>query len=117
MIDPATLQPEAFFVDAGATKACGFELSGAWQPAIFDNQLYADENLTCTHAEPDDGFGVNPAASLLAASPEWLVTGGVTWAPTEGLAANMSARYTAERYADFAEGALRPGNVMESYFL
>lgn len=117
VIDPATLQPEAFFVNAGGTKAYGFELSGVWQPAIFDNQLYADANLTYNHAELDDGFGVHPAGSLLADSPEWLFTGGVTWEPTEWLVANMSTKYTGERYADFAEGAFQPGNVMESYFL
>jgi len=117
VIDPATLQPEAFFVNAGATTAYGFELSGVWQPQIFNDQLYADVNLTYNHAELDDGFGVNPAGSRLADSPEWLFTGGVTYEPTEWLVANISAKYTGERYADFAEGAFQPGNVMESYFL
>lgn len=117
VIDPATLQPEPFFVNGGATTAYGFELSGVWQPEIFDNQLYADANLTYNRAELDDGFGVNPAGSLLADSPEWLFTGGITYEPTEWLVANISTKYTGERYADFAEGAFQPGNVMESYFL
>lgn len=117
IIDPATLQPEAFYINAGGTTAYGLELSGVWQPEIFDNQLYADVNLTYNRAELDDGFGVNPAGSLLADSPEWLFTGGVTWEPTDWFVANLSTKYTGERYADFAEGAFQAGNVMESYFL
>ena len=117
VIDPATLQPEAFYINAGGTTAYGVELSGVWQPEFFNNQLYADVNLTYNRAELDDGFGVNPAGSLLADSPEWLFTGGVTWEPTEWLVANISTKYTGERYADFAEGAFQADNVMESYFL
>lgn len=117
VIDPATLQPEAFYINAGGTTAYGFELSGVWKPHFLNEQVYADANLTYNHAELDDGFGVNPAGSLLADSPEWLFTGGVTWEPTEWLVANISTKYTGERYADFAEGAFQADNVMESYFL
>lgn len=117
VIDPATLQPEAFYVNAGGTKAYGVELSGVWQPEFFNNQLYADANLTYNHTELEDGFGVNPAGSMLADSPEWLFTGGITWEPTEWLVGNISTKYTGERYADFAEGAFQADNVMEGYFL
>lgn len=115
--NPETFENETFYINAGGTTAYGVELSGVWQPEIFDNKLYGDVNLTYNHAELDDGFAGNPAGSLLADSPEWLFTGGVTWEPTEWLVANVSTKYTGERYADFREAASSAGNKMESYFI
>lgn len=103
VINPATGQPEAFYLNAGETEAYGFELSGVYQPAIFNDVLYFDGNLTYNNAESKDAFAGNPAGSKLADSPEWLFTGGVTYEPTEWLVANISGKYTGERYADFAE--------------
>lgn len=40
---------------------------------------------------------------MLPDSPEWLMTAGVTYEPTEWLVANFSAKYTDERYLDFNE--------------
>ncbi|PKP81569.1 MAG: TonB-dependent receptor [Alphaproteobacteria bacterium HGW-Alphaproteobacteria-18] len=122
--NPETFETETIYVNAGGTTAYGFELSGVWNPEFLNKQLFADVNLTYNHAELDDGFGhdlqgniINPAGSRLADSPEWLFTGGITWEPTEWLVANISTKYTGERYADFAEGAYQDDNVMESYFL
>ncbi|MEM9938247.1 MAG: TonB-dependent receptor [Pseudomonadota bacterium] len=117
VINPATLQPESFSVNAGETSAYGIELSGVYQPDFFDDQVYANFNLTYNQTELEDGFGTNPAGSQLADSPEWLFTGGVTYEPTEWLVANLSTKYTGERFADFKEAATSPGNVMESYYL
>jgi iron complex outermembrane receptor protein len=117
VINPATLQPEGFSVNAGSTTAYGVELSGVWQPEIFDRKLYGDVNLTYNNATNDDAFLGNPAGSLLADSPEWIFSGGVTYEPTEWLVANLSTKYTGERYADFQEAATSPGNKMEGYFL
>jgi iron complex outermembrane receptor protein len=117
VINPATLQPEGFSVNAGSTTAYGVELSGVWQPEIFDRKLYGDINLTYNNATNDDTFLGNPAGSLLADSPEWIFSGGVTYEPTEWLVANLSTKYTGERYADFQEAATSPGNKMEGYFL
>ncbi|WP_370234826.1 MULTISPECIES: TonB-dependent receptor [Henriciella] len=110
VINPATSQPEAFYLNAGETEAYGFELSGVYQPSVFNDVLYFDGNLTYNKAESKDAFAGNPAGSRLADSPEWLFTGGVTYEPTEWLVANISGKYTGERYADFAESY-----EMESY--
>ncbi|MDC8829774.1 TonB-dependent receptor [Alteromonas gilva] len=103
VINPATGQPETFYVNAGASKAYGVELSGVFQPEAFDRQLYFNANLSYKKAELVDGFGSNPAGSQLPDSPEWLLTGGITYEPTEWLVANMSAKYTSTRYTDFSE--------------
>ena len=103
VINPATGQPESFYLNAGETESYGFELSGVYQPSVFDDKLYFDANLTYNHAESKDAFSGNPAGSLLADSPEWLLTGGVTWEPTEWAVANVSGKYTGKRYADYSE--------------
>ncbi|HAE26986.1 MAG TPA: TonB-dependent receptor, partial [Hyphomonas adhaerens] len=97
VINPATQQPEAFYINAGKTEAYGFELSGVYQPAFLDDKVYLDGNLTYNHAEDESGF-------ILADSPEWLFTGGVTYEPTEWMVANISGKYTGKRYADYTEG-------------
>ncbi|MEM6626480.1 MAG: TonB-dependent receptor [Pseudomonadota bacterium] len=117
VLNPATNQPETFSVNAGETTAYGFELSGVYQPDFFNDQVYADFNLTYNKTELEDGFGPNPAGSQLADAPEWVFTGGVTYEPTEWLVANISTKYTGERFADFQEAATQPGNEMDSYFL
>ena len=115
--NPATLQPETFSVNAGETTAYGIELSGVYQPDYFNDQLYGNFNLTYNKSELQDGFGNNPAGGQLADSPEWIFTGGITYEPTEWLVANLSTKYTGERFADFQEAASSPGNEMEGYFL
>ncbi|WP_321489983.1 TonB-dependent receptor domain-containing protein [uncultured Hyphomonas sp.] len=97
VINPATEQPEAFYINAGETESYGFELSGVYQPAFLGDKVFLDGNLTYNHAENEGGF-------ILADSPEWLFTGGITYEPTEWLVANVSGKYTGERYADFTEG-------------
>lgn len=97
VINPATEQPEAFYINAGKTEAYGFELSGVYKPDFLGNKVYLDGNLTYNHAEDESGF-------ILADSPEWLFTGGVTYEPTEWMVANISGKYTGKRYADYTEG-------------
>ncbi|MEH6694091.1 MAG: TonB-dependent receptor [Hyphomonas sp.] len=117
VFNPATQQPESFSVNAGSTTAYGVELSGVWQPEIFDRKLYGDVNITYNNATNDDAFLGNPAGSLLADSPEWIFSGGITYEPTEWFVANLSTKYTGDRYADFREAAVSPGNMMEGYYL
>lgn len=112
VINPATAQPEAFYVNAGASKAYGVELTGVYQPEMFNRELYFNANLSYKKAELVDGFGSNPARSQLPDSPNWLMTGGVTYEPTEWLVANFSAKYTSKRYTDFAEAI-----ELESYLV
>ena len=103
VLNPATGQPETFYVNAGASKAYGIEFSGVFQPEMFDRELYFNANVSYKKATLVDGFGSDPAGSQLPDSPEWLATGGVTYEPTEWLVANFSAKYTDTRYTDFNE--------------
>ncbi|MFS1702684.1 TonB-dependent receptor [Alteromonas sp. AMM-1] len=103
VLNPATGQPETFYVNAGASKAYGIEFSGVFQPAMFERELYFNANVSYKKATLVDGFGSNPAGSQLPDSPEWLATGGVTYEPTEWLVANFSAKYTDTRFTDFNE--------------
>ncbi|WP_299597823.1 TonB-dependent receptor [uncultured Microbulbifer sp.] len=103
VLNPATGEPEAFYVNAGETTAWGVELSGVYMPSLFNDSLYFNANLSYNNAELSDGFGSNPGGSTLADSPEWLVTGGVTWEPSDWVVANFSVKYTGKRYADYAE--------------
>lgn len=103
VLNPATGQPETFYVNAGASKAYGIEFSGVFQPEMFNRELYFNANVSYKKATLVDGFGSNPAGSQLPDSPEWLATGGVTYEPTEWLVANFSAKYTDTRYTDFNE--------------
>ena len=98
VINPATGQPEAYYINGGTVDSYGFELSGVYQPALFENVLYFDGNLTYNKVEDDRNY-------TLADSPQWLITGGVTYEPTEWLVANLSGKYTAERYSTFVETA------------
>ena len=103
VLNPATGQPETFYVNAGASKAYGIEFSGVFQPEMFDRELYFNANVSYKKATLVDSFGSNPAGSQLPDSPEWLATGGVTYEPTAWLVANFSAKYTDTRYTDFNE--------------
>lgn len=109
VINPNTGQPEAFYINGGKVDSIGFELSGVYQPDIFDKQFYFNGNLTYNKTE--DSLG-----NTLADSPEWLFTGGVTYEPTEWLVANVSAKYTGERYATFVEtGEMEAFTVFDGY--
>ena len=108
VINPATTQPEAFYVNVGSTTAYGFEVSGVYQPDFLDNKVYLNGNMTYNHTELDDDADSNLdgvidyfAGTSLPDSPEWLITGGVTYEPTEWLVANVSGKYTGKRYAQF----------------
>lgn len=110
VFNPATQQPEGFFINGGASEAYGFELTGVYQPEAFQKQLYVNANVSYKHASLIDGFGNNPQGSQLADSPEWLISSGITYEPSEWFVANMSAKYTSSRFTDYAETY-----VMESY--
>ncbi len=103
VLNPATGQPETFYINGGASSAYGFELSGVYQPEALNNQVYFSANLSYKIAELDDGFGSNPAGSRVADSPEWLFSGGVTYEPTTWVVANLSVKYTSDRYSDYNE--------------
>ncbi len=96
VINPATDQPEPYYINGGEVTAWGVELSGVYQPAVFDDKLYFNGNLTYNNTEDEKG-------NTLADSPKWLIIGGATWEPTEWAVANISGKYTGERYSTFIE--------------
>jgi iron complex outermembrane receptor protein len=41
------------------------------------------------------------SGKTLPDSPEWVISGGVTWEPTDWIVANISAKYQSDRYSNF----------------
>lgn len=116
VFNPATEQPEAFYINGGGSKAYGLELSGVVQPEIFNKQLYFNGSFSYNKATLADGFGTNPKGSREADSPLWLASTGITYEPTSWLVANISAKYTGTRYNDYAESIkLDSYTVVSSY--
>ena len=65
VLNPATGEPEPFYTNVGETTAWGMELSGVYMPAVFNESLYFNANLSYNQAELSDGFASNPAGSQL----------------------------------------------------
>ena len=103
VFNPATEQPEAAFVNGGASTAYGIEISAVVQPEVFDNRFYINADLSWKIARLDDGFASNPPGSQLADSPELLGNIGLTWEPSSWFVANIGVQYTDRRYTDFAQ--------------
>ena len=102
VLNPATGQPESYATNVGETTAYGVELTGVWQPEFFDDRVYFNANVTYNKSEFQDDLGTLPiAGNTLPDSPEWLVVAGATVEPTDWVVANLSMKYTGERYADY----------------
>lgn len=104
---------EAFFQNVGAVKAKGVEFSGQWKPEIFAGKAYFNANLSYNSAKFQDNV-LNYRASATAAPitlaiagkkvpdfPDWVVQGGVTVEPFDGLLVNVSARHLESRFTNF----------------
>jgi len=106
---------ETFPQNVGGVESYGVEITGAWKPAFFNDQLYFNGNLTYNKTTFQDdipnflaplivGGARRPLAisgNTLADSPEWIVTVGATWEPTDWVVANISAKYLSDRYSNF----------------
>jgi iron complex outermembrane receptor protein len=116
---------ETFFQNVGGVEAYGVELTGAWKPEIFNEQLYFNGNLTWNKTTFQDNIPNFPVGSITALqpgrtaasylsngalrtsgntlvdSPEWVVSAGATWEPTTWVVANISAKYQSDRYSNF----------------
>jgi iron complex outermembrane receptor protein len=106
---------ETFPQNVGGVESYGVELTGAWKPAIFNDQLYFNGNLTYNKTTFQDDIPnflaplpgqtarrpLDISGNTLADSPEWIVSAGVTWEPTDWLVANISAKYLSDRYSNF----------------
>ncbi len=107
---------ESIAHNVGSVEAYGIEFTGNWKPEFFQDYAYISANLTHNVAtfknDILDGSG-NPLGIVdnsLPDSPKWLATIGLTVEPTDWIIANISARHTGMRYADFINT-----QEMESY--
>lgn len=107
---------ESIAHNVGSVEAYGIEFTGNWKPEFFQDYAYISANLTHNVAtfknDILDGSG-NPlgiVGNSLPDSPKWLATIGLTVEPTDWIIANISARHTGMRYADFINT-----QEMESY--
>jgi iron complex outermembrane receptor protein len=100
----------------GGVAAYGFEFIGNWKPEFLNDLAYFSANLTYNNSEFKDdildssGNPVGIDGKDLPDAPEQMATVGFTVEPTDWIVANVSARYTGKRYADFINT-----QPMESY--
>ena len=98
---------ETIAQNVGSVEAYGIEFTGNWKPASFNDYAYFTMNLTHNIATFQNeiisggGAPIGILGNQLSDSPKWLATAGITVEPTEWIVANLSARYTGMRYADF----------------
>ncbi|MBP9233810.1 MAG: TonB-dependent receptor [Hyphomonadaceae bacterium] len=106
---------ETFPQNVGGVESYGIEFTGAWKPAIFNDQLYFNGNVTYNNTTFQNDIpnflapltGQTARRPLLISgktltdSPEWIVSLGATWEPTSWLVANLSAKYQSDRYSNF----------------
>ncbi|MEZ5759358.1 MAG: TonB-dependent receptor [Emcibacteraceae bacterium] len=113
---------ESVAQNVGSVEAYGIEFTGNWKPEFFNDYAYITANLTHNVATFKDDFAVGSGPLLglpgkqLADSPKWLATIGLTIEPTDWIVANISARYTGKRYADFINTQeMEAYTVVDSY--
>jgi len=108
---------ETYYQSVGGVEAYGLEFTGAWRPDFFNDSLYFNGTLTYNQTTFQDdvlNFTNTPATTRCASatvlclsgktlpdSPEWVISGGVTWEPTDWIVANVSAKYQSDRYSNF----------------
>jgi iron complex outermembrane receptor protein len=94
-------------------KAKGVEFSGQWKPELLAGKAYFNANVSYNSAKFQDDV-LNYRASTTAAAttlaiagkkvpdfPAWVVQGGVTVEPFDGLLMNVSARHLDSRFTNF----------------
>lgn len=110
---------ETYFENVGGVEAYGVEFTGAWRPQIFDDRLYFNGNVTWNNTTFQDNIPGGAAISgmTLPDSPEWIVSAGATWEPTDWVVANISAKYQSDRYANFINTAEIPGYAVVSAYV
>ena len=106
---------ETFYQNVGGVKALGVEFTANWKPEFLGDYTYINSNITYNTTEFENNYTtssgtVQIAGNRLPDSPEWLFIAGVTVEPTSWLVANISGKYTGERYSNFVNT-----EVMESY--
>jgi len=108
-------------------------LTGAWRPGLFDDQIYFNGNLTWNQSTFQDdvaNYANTPAVTgcasatilclsgkTLVDSPEWVISAGATWEPTDWIVANVSAKYQSSRFTTFVNNDEVPGYTVVSAYI
>lgn len=106
---------ETFFQNVGAVKAYGAEFSGQWKPDLLGGKVYFNTNLSYNKSKFQDDvpnyFATAQPPSgtrtlfldgnIVPDFPTWVMQGGVTVEPVEGVVFNLSARHITDRYTNF----------------
>jgi iron complex outermembrane receptor protein len=106
---------ETFFQNVGAVKAYGAEFSGQWKPELLGGKVYFNTNISYNKSKFQDDvanyFATNQPVTgtrtlyldgkIVPDFPTWVMQGGVTVEPVEGLVFNLSARHITDRYTNF----------------
>jgi iron complex outermembrane receptor protein len=94
---------ETFYQNVGRAEAYGVEFTGTFKPTALHGLAYFNANATYNHAKFKDDIPNVAALSgkYLPDSAKWILAGGVTVEPASWIVANISARYTSKRYANF----------------
>lgn len=94
---------ETYYSNVGAVDAHGVEMSASVKPKLLGDKVYFTTNLTYSDASfrnnlPD---GTPIAGNRIPDSARWIVSGSVTAEPAPWTLANVTAKYTSKRYADY----------------
>jgi len=106
---------ETFYQNVGSVDAFGVEFTANWKPEFLGDYTYINSNITYNKTEFKDNYTtssgtVEIAGNRLPDSPKWLFIAGVTVEPTSWLVANLSGKYTGERYSNYVNT-----ETMEAY--
>ena len=107
---------ESVAVNVGEVESYGVEFTGNWKPSFLGDYVYFTGNFTYNVAEFQNDFAAGSGSPLglignsLPDAPKWLATAGVTMEPASWIVANVSGRYTGNRFADFVNN-----NPMEDF--
>ena len=124
---------ETFYQSVGGVEAYGVELTGAWRPEFLGDQIYFNGNLTWNQTTFQDdvaNYANNTALTgcasatvlclsgkTLVDSPEWVISAGATWEPTDWIVANISAKYQSSRFTTFVNTDEVPGYTVFSGYV
>ena len=120
---------ESFYQNVGAVEAEGVEFSGQWKPELLGGKIYFNANASYNKSEfQDDVFNYRASATAAPITlktkgkavpdfPEWLLQGGVTVEPTDGLVFNLSARHIDDRFTNFVNNESTKGYTLFNAYL
>lgn len=109
---------ETYYRNVGAVEAHGLELSASVKPKPLGDRVYLTANVTYNDARfrndlPD---GTPIAGNRIPDSARWIISGGATVEPNSWVLANVTAKFTSKRYADYLNNQWLGGQlVVDAY--